>query len=160
MENIMNLLKSLKSLFGNKNVGVYVMGGNSENKKSNKVIANNENQHAGKRVFETVLEASQKRYDEDEQTLIAELPIVRNQLLEGIAEGYSMFHPDISLSKPSDFENHPAILEEKLWWKGEGMYLRITSLSMSSCLSFEVEEDKNGMLNRMDEKERLEEEAI
>lgn len=151
----MNLLKSLKSLFGNKNVGVYVMGGNSENKKSNKVIANNENQHAGKRVFETVLEASQKRYDEDEQILIAELPIVRNQLLEGIAEGHSIFHPDISLLSPSDFEEHPAILEEKLWWKEQGMYLRVMSSRMTSCLVFNLEEDENGKLNKIEEQERL-----
>ena len=157
----MNLLKPLKSLFGNKNVGVYVIGGSSENKKSNKVIADKEDQYTKKRVFETVLEASHKRYNEDEQILISELPVVRNQLLSDIAEmGYSMFHPSISLSKPSDFENHPAILEEKLWWKEQGMHLSTMLLPMSSCLSFEVEEDEDGVLNRMDEKERLEEATI
>jgi hypothetical protein len=126
----MNIFQSLSSLWHRES-----------NKKDNIKDANN------KRVVETVLEAKQKRYDEDEQILIAELPIVRNQLLEGIAEGNSIFHPDINLLSPSDFEEHPAILEKKLWWKGQGMYLRVMSSRMTSRLVFELEEDENIKLN-------------
>jgi hypothetical protein len=136
---MMNLINSLRKKF-------------CKNKSNFDIV---EHSDSNKRVVETVLEAKQKRYDEDEQILIAELPIVRNQLLSDIAErGYSMFHPYIILSKPIDFKNHPAILEEKLWWKGQGMYLRIMPSSTVSCLSFVVEEDEDGMLNRIDEEER------
>jgi hypothetical protein len=128
----MNLINSLRKRFCKKH--------------SNSDIV--EHSNPNRRVVDTIIEAKQSRYDADEQILTDQLPIIRNSMLYDIENRSSFlgYIAKIYLFAPNSFEKHPAILQERLWWKEQGMYLIVRVMPTSCCLRFQVEEDEDGRL--------------
>lgn len=150
----MKPLVFFKSLFDNKNFDIYAMVGGSKNKEFKGA---SETKDSDKKMSEITIENHQKRHNENEEKLLTELPIARQKMLYDIKNGIPFigYTAKINLFAPHRFENHYAVLQEKLWWKEQGMYLRVSVLPTECCLKFEAVLDEDGRLNEAYEQKNI-----
>ena len=138
----MNIINSLQNLFCKKHP--------DSNLIANDELMLDDNFNISVSETDTVIEAKEKHYRENEAILLKSIPIARKEILFHIENGKLMTGGCFSLiklsTKADDFQHHPAILEEKRWWQEQGMYLAAILFPDPTILMLVAKDDPDGSL--------------